>query len=471
MSSSLQRIFTINRPLVFFAYGLVFFVLGLAILLQSRQHSRLLLARNLHWLALFGLSHGFYEWGDVFIPLQLAYLAAPFVQLLRVGQVGLLAVSFTCLFQFGIDLFRPLPQTWTWLRWTPAGVLLIWLLVTFAGLMNLAISLPMWLTYATIGARYLIGCPAAFLAAYGLRYQTAQLIAPFHEPRILRMLKLAGLSLTGYGFLAGLLVPPALFFPANWLNTALSEQLIGIPVPIFRSGVGLILAIAIIRALEIFDVEMDRKLATLEEVQILTTERERIGRDLHDRTLQSIYAVGLLLKAMHPQLRLSEHEELRQRIGQAEQILDQAITEMRQHISELRTHPTSLNLADGLTQLLRESALSSLAEVELTLDLPTDQPFPQRQVRHVLAIAGEALSNIARHAQAHHVQLCAYLTTGHLCLIISDDGVGIPVDYVAGYGLRNMNERARLLGGELTVASTPGHGVRLHLVAPWETTP
>jgi len=58
MFSLLQEIFQINRPLVFFVYGLVFFLLGLAILLQSRQHSRLILARSLHWLALFGVSHG-----------------------------------------------------------------------------------------------------------------------------------------------------------------------------------------------------------------------------------------------------------------------------------------------------------------------------------------------------------------------------------------------------------------------------
>jgi len=468
MFSLLQEIFQINRPLVFFVYGLVFFLLGLAILLQSRQHSRLILARSLHWLALFGVSHGLYEWGDVFIPLQRTYLAAPIIALLQMGQIGLLAFSFTCLFQFAVNLLRPLPKAWRWLRWLPATVLLLWSLAALIGLTGLAISFPTWLTVTNITARYLIGWPAALLAAYGLRYQTLKLIAPLHEPRILRMLKLASLSLAGYGFVAGVLVPPGPFFPANWLHGALAEQYLGVPVTILRSGFGFVLMIAIVRALEIFDLEMDRRLATLEEVQIVAAERERIGRDLHDRTLQSIYAVGLLLKAMRRQLRLSDNDDLAQQIAQAEQTLDLAITEIRQHITELRTQPTSRTLAEGLTQLVQDSPLHSLATVEVRLNLPPDLPFPHHQVRHVLAIAAEALSNVARHAQARHVQLCAHYTGGQLQLQITDDGVGIPVDYVAGYGLRNMHERARLLGSVLTIANGTEHGASLQLSVPWE---
>jgi hypothetical protein len=116
MNTILQELFTINHPLVFFVYGLVFFVLGLAITLQSRRHSRLLLARRLHWLALFGYLHGFHEWGDVFIPIQATYLPDFAIHILEAVQSGLLALSFTCLFQFGVDLLRPMPVRWAWLR-------------------------------------------------------------------------------------------------------------------------------------------------------------------------------------------------------------------------------------------------------------------------------------------------------------------------------------------------------------------
>lgn len=469
MVSLLQEILQINRPLVFFVYGLVFFLLGFAILLQSRQHSRLILARSLHWLALFGITHGLHEWGDLFIPLQRTYLAAPMIALLQIGQVGLLAVSFTCLFQFALILLRPLPPKWRWLRWLPVTALILWALAALMALTNTTTALRQWLTLSNITARYFLGGPAALLAAYSLRYQTAKLIAPLHEPRILRMLKLASWSLAGYGLMAGVLVPPGSFFPANWLHGALAEQYLGIPVTILRSGFGFVLMIAIVRALEIFDLEMARTLSSLEEAQILTAERERIGRDLHDRTLQSIYAVGLLLKATRRQLELPENARIAQGIAQAEQTLDQAITEIRQHIAELRTQPATLNLDDGLRRLVHDSALQSIAEVELEIDLPTDQTLSPHQVRHLLAITGEALSNVARHAGARHVRVIAQAATGRLRLTITDDGVGIPADYVPGYGLRNMHERTRLLGGELHIESVPGRGTSLQLVAPWES--
>lgn len=466
MVTFLQEFFTINRPLVFFAYGLVFFVLGLAITLQSRRHSRLSLARRLHWLALFGFFHGFHEWGDVFIPIQATYLPPPFISLLRAIQLGLLSLSFACLFQFGVDLLRPMPRRWAWLRWLPASILILWSLAALMWLTMTPVSIEEWYLLSSIWARYLLGFPGGLLAAYGLRQQAGQLIAPFREPRILRMLRLAGLALAGYAILSGLIVRPGPYFPANWLNTALLESWLVIPIPVFRSLLGLTLTVAIIRTLEIFDLEIDRTLTAMEEAQILAAEREHLGRDLHDHTLQSVYAAGLMLNAARHAPCLVNDGAAAGNLAQAALTLDHAVADIRRHIAELRAQPSSLSLAEGLTQLLRESAVSSMAQVDLRLDVPEDRPLATRQVRHLLAIAGEALSNVARHAHARHVQLSVQLENETLHLAVADDGQGIPPDYVAGYGLRNMRDRTRLLQGELEVNSQPGQGTRLELVIP-----
>lgn len=102
--------FVANRPIIFFIYGQAFFVMGIAIVLQSRRYSRLDLARSLPWLAAFGIMHGFNEWGDLFVPIQSAFLPDPFIHFLRAGQSILLAASFACLLQFGVELLRPLPS-------------------------------------------------------------------------------------------------------------------------------------------------------------------------------------------------------------------------------------------------------------------------------------------------------------------------------------------------------------------------
>ena len=468
MTTFLQEAFANNQPVVYYVYGLVFFILGLAIILQSRRHSRLTLARRLHWLALFGFSHALHEWGDVFIPLQATYMPPPIIDLLRAVQLGLLAISFTCLFQFGANLIRPIPAPWTWLRLLPISVLLVWSLAAWVWLTITPVSLSDWFLLSAIWARYLIGFPGAALAAYALRCYASRLISPFNEPGILRMLRLAALALAGYAVMGGLIVPPGPHFPANWLNSELLESWLGVPVVIFRSGLGLALALAMIRILEIFDLEIDRRLSSLEESQILATERERIGRDLHDRTLQAVYGAGLMLNASAELLQESREDAL-ESLSQARLTLDQAVEDIRRHIVELRPHPASLNLNEGLTKLLKESVLPSMAEIALTLDLPENHYFNDHQVGHILAVAGEAFSNVARHAQARRVQVAAHVAADCLCLMVADDGRGVPADYVAGYGLHNMRERARLLGGELTVWSRPDQGTRLELKVPWET--
>ena len=100
--------FQTNRDIFFFIYGLTFFNMGVTILLQTRCSSRLELARSLVWLALFGITHGLNEWGDFFIPKQADYLSATAINGLYMFKLVILAVSFACLFEFGVTMLNPL---------------------------------------------------------------------------------------------------------------------------------------------------------------------------------------------------------------------------------------------------------------------------------------------------------------------------------------------------------------------------
>ena len=104
----LRHLISVNGIIVQFVYGLAFFVLGLAIALQSRHSSRLDLARSLGWLAAFGFVHAFVEWGDLFIPLQATYLGPALIAPLQYLHLLLLGISFACLFEFGVALLEPL---------------------------------------------------------------------------------------------------------------------------------------------------------------------------------------------------------------------------------------------------------------------------------------------------------------------------------------------------------------------------
>ncbi|HXF59979.1 MAG TPA: sensor histidine kinase [Caldilineaceae bacterium] len=467
MKALLQELFAANRIIVLFVYGQVFFVLGLAIALQSWRHSRLALARTLNWLALFGFMHGLHEWGDVFIPLQAQYLAPPFIDLLVGLQTILLSISFACLLQFGVETLRPLPNRWWWLRTLPIFLLVLWTWWGVGPALAIANDANAWHRSAAVWARYLIGFPGALLAAYSLHRQAREVAVSMPSQAVVHHLQWAAVALIGYAVFGGLVVPTTDFFPASWLNEELIARLTLIPVPVFRSLFGLLLTFAIIRTLEVFRIELDRRLMSLEENQIVLAERERIGRELHDGTLQKVYAAGLLLRAVERELARTQAEVGLERLQQSSDLLNQAVADIRGYIGALRTQADSRSLQAGLQEIAQARHLRSLVEINLTLNFPEDRILSPHYVGHVLAIASEALSNVARHAQATRVQMTAHSDAQGLYLEISDNGQGMPYDYVVGYGLRNMQERARLLGGNLAVRSQPGHGTTLSLQIPW----
>ena len=466
MTETIRAFFAFNSLIILFIYGQVFFVLGLAIALQSWRHSRLALARNLNWLAAFGFAHGLNEWGDVFIPIQAQYLPALIVYLLLVAQMVLLAFSFACLFQFGVESLRPLPGRWRYLRYTPAAILVAWLLWMFIPGFALAGDINAWHRLGSILARYSMGVPGGFLSAYGLRRQARAAIAPLKLDRIVSMLRLAGLALAGYGVMGGMVVPAAPFFPANILNQDRLQELTLLPVQVYRGLLCLVLTYALIRALEVFRVELDHRITNMEETQMLKTERERIGRDLHDGTLQTVYASGLLLRSVEHKLRRGDIEEGTKNLQQSITLLDQAVTDIRGYIGQLRPQPTGQNLVAGLKELANSFHIRSLVDVELKLDLPPDLTLAPVQIGHLLAIANEAMSNVARHAQATQIVLSSSVVDQSLGLQIEDNGQGLPSDLVVGYGLSNMRDRARLLGGEIYVHSIPGAGTSVRVDIP-----
>ncbi len=461
---TVRDFFDLNRSLVFFAYGLVFFIMGLAIALQSRRHSRLELAHSLGWLAAFGLAHGLHEWGEIFIPIQATYLNTAVIHFLVVLQSILLALSFGFLLQFGVELLH---DRWPRLAFLPLVITLTWGLWFIMPGLALTRGFSLWHQQASTWARYLMGFPGGLLAAYALRYQAERHIKPLGLEKIYRMLRLAGLALLAYGLLGGLIVPGGGFFPANWLNEARIVTWTGVPAPVFRSLAGLVMAVSIIRVLEVFDLEVDHLIERMEIEQNLLAERDRIGRELHDGALQQVYSAGLLMEAA--QGKLAEDTAVAgQRLTQAAAALNEAIASLRAYMGELRPGPTNVLLADGLRQQTADPRLNAFMDVELTLELPETAVFTPIQTNHILSIVSEALSNAARHARASRVRVRAYQENNQFKLTIQDDGQGFAGQPTSGYGLRNMRDRARLLGGRLTVNSQPGSGTQIALKMPLE---
>ncbi|MBM4427882.1 MAG: hypothetical protein FJ031_11685, partial [Chloroflexi bacterium] len=242
-------------------------------------------------------------------------------------------------------------------------------------------------------------------------------------------------------------------------------EFIGVPPLIFRSLIGAILVFTIIRALEIFYVETARRIEELEQRQILAAERERLARDLHDGAIQKVYTAGLLVESA---ARLAhQNSEIGLRLEKSVLVLNNAIADLRRNLSELQADST--NQLDSLPALLQQIGndpyYSSLVKIDLKIDLPEDKGLSPIRASQTLAIVNEAMANIVRHAQAQNVEIQARDLDGQFCIVIRDDGIGFSSGHKAGYGLRNMRDRTRLLGGTLTFTNDKGTTVTLTL--PW----
>ncbi|MBI5652727.1 MAG: hypothetical protein HZC40_20115 [Chloroflexi bacterium] len=462
--------FQTNRDVVYLIYGQAFFVLGLAIAFRSRKHSHLALGAHLWLLAIFGIVHGIYEWGAIFIPLQQRNLTPDGVNALRVLQLALETISFLTLFQFGVELIAFDARRRRVWRALPMLMLLAWCATLLGIVFDSGNTFrEIWTTGDAL-SRYLLGVPGAMLAALGLWTQ-ARHVQHFDVPRIANYLRGAAFAFAAYAG-ASIIVPRNDFFPATLLNYDAFILAAGFPVAVIRALCGILIAYLIFRAMDIFDVETDRQLKDAARARAIAADRERIGRELHDGIIQSLYAAGLNLEDAG--LTIDEDAgRAREKIGAVIQSLNRTIRDIRSYILDLRRAGESGDWHSDLGELARAFRLQTLVDAELRVEgAPRIEPNEHAR-KQIVAIAREALVNAGRHARATRVALNLMYQPNQVALEIVDNGIGFAIEQCDAtradgscQGLRNMRERAQLIGAQLAIESAPQRGTRVRLILP-----
>lgn len=477
--------------LIYFLYGLAFFSMGLLVAIEGGRAPDRRLRKALRPLAGFGLVHGAHEWLEMFENIQ--KLTGNVTLVVPVAaRLGILAVSFISLAAFGSLLlaYKHKIQKISWLA--PIGMLMLW----GGGLLILRASYPAEMFWGAADAwtRYTLAIPASLLAAAGLVIQQREFrlsgLVRFGQDSLW-----AAVAFGWYGLVGQIFVKATALFPSNIINAQGFEAFFGFPIQLFRAAMAVMAAVFVIRFLRAFQVETDRKIAKLQAERLQTAEqrealrgelfkrvvaaqeaeRQRIARDLHDETGQSLTAIGMGLRGLSTALAQAKLDPVQiTNLHRLEGMTADALQELQRLIADLR--PSQIDDL-GLLAAVRwlGGQIQERTGLKVSVELQgKDQPASPSVKIAMFRIVQEALNNIVKHADAKNVHILLAFDGSQMRAVVQDDGRGFDQDQAQrqsltrrpSLGLAGMQERASLLGGTVTVRSKPGQGTQIEALIP-----
>ncbi|MCA9887767.1 MAG: sensor histidine kinase [Anaerolineae bacterium] len=502
---------------VYFLYGLAFYSMGLALMVESGRASELGFARSMRLLAGFALLHGAHEWleflerilywtNDLTLPAWVVWF-----------RVALLASSFLALVAFGEHLRSLEDQDKPRINLVVLAV--IWyaascIIIQAANQLDEA----SWAAVCDVLARYVLGIPASILAAFVLFRQRKNILNEKMQ-RYAIYFSFAAVSMLIYGVIGQIFVRQTLIFPATIINEDLFMYLCGFPVQVLRALMALVLSIAMISALRVLEIEAEQRLEGIEKarrdieyrsreelsrlnaslqaseaearqllmelkrrdsirtefIQQVTaaqeSERKRIARELHDGTGQMLTGLALGLRGLSRQV-YDNPDMVVKRLSDLEVMATTTIGELRTLIQDLRPPQLDdMGLIPAIRSMLDRLKHVDAPEYELKI---TGDPYPlPSDVETILfRIIQEGLNNSAKHAHANHVKVCLdYGDEVGIC--VCDDGIGCDPEMVlaptptrSSWGLMGIEERANLINAVWSFESELKQGTTLRVRVP-----
>jgi two-component system, NarL family, sensor histidine kinase YdfH len=472
---------------IYFLYGLAFFSMGLLVLVEGDRASDQRLRKALRPLAGFGIVHGLHEWIEMLEQIGMlinpsSFLIPEFIRL------ALLAVSFVSLIAFGIYLLASTESLQRIVTLVPLALEGIWVfgLAIFRGKYP---ADQIWVI-ADVWTRYMLAMPGGLLAAVGLVAQQRA----FRRSGLTRFGQdalWAAVAFAWYGLIGQFFVRQTALWPSNVINQDLFLSIFGFPVQLFRAFMAIAAAVFVIRFLRAFQVEADQKIIELQNARVeeaqkreelkgelyrrivdaQESERQRIARDLHDETGQSLTAIGMGLRGLASSLTLHGQTSRSNRIlGELEEMAANSLEELQRLIADLR--PSHLDDL-GLPATLRwyASTVRARTDLEIKVDISGEEKdiCPEYSTS-IFRILQEALTNIIKHAQASTVHIHINFQPEDVRIVVEDDGRGFDLEHgfrQNSWGLLGMQERATLLDGQFILRSSPNHGTVIEIIIPY----
>jgi signal transduction histidine kinase len=194
-------------------------------------------------------------------------------------------------------------------------------------------------------------------------------------------------------------------------------------------------------------------------------ERERIGMDLHDGVIQSLYSLGLTIDYVKAIIKENPEESL-EKLNHATDGINSTINDIRTYISDLRPRQLQedISFKENLEILLHELEANAKIKGSVLDETKGSLALDYHNTLTLFKIAQEALSNTARHSKADKAEIRLWDEDGQIYLEIKDNGEGFNINKIQanlGHGLANMQRRISKAGGNIELDSSPGKGTRV----------
>lgn len=470
----MQQFFVENMLILRIIYVILFFLLGFTIILKINFKSELQLAKSLWLLAGYAFAQGVYEFLEIVVLVKGDEIGDTVMFDLITTELGLKALSYLFIVWLGIRLF--LHTNVNTLVLKVAGGIFSFSWLALAGLTLAYRSYPAALGLYENLFRYFFAFPGFLFAGLGLLRHIRE-IARFGIPSLVKNLKALSLSFVAAAFIVGAVAREPVLWPATILNSqSFLEFTGGVPLIFFHSWMLFFITFFVGKIVYVFEVERDHRLQEALTRQVLLDERERIGRELHDGIIQSIYGVGLRLEQAL-MLSAKRPDDASQQVYNAKSELNHVIQSIRDYIQELQPNDYSCaSLQEGISELIDDFRENSVLHVEMTADGEQVRDLNIVQINTLLHAIRELIINAAKHSRATVIKISLLYKPEAVRVRLSDNGIGFdpaalqPERAGEKQGLKNVFYKVGMLQGTVVFHSTPGRGAHFEITVPYQKT-
>lgn len=480
----------------YFIYGLAFFSMGLAMLLETRRVPLLAGPRTLHPFSIFFFFNGIVNWVEVvfFIAAWRGYdLASGFYWL----HFLMLLTSFSCLSIFSIRAMNPVDRkSHSEEKFVLAGLILIYLALIVLLVLWQDQTIESQINMLTRIIRYCLAIPGALTAALAL-WRVSRATVAVTNRQLKTSLKIVSICFVLFG-VSQIFVSTSDWFVLNRVAQSEMGDLYVVYLQLARTALALIMTLGLIRVSQLvederlrqFDIAQQARLEAMRRIENELVEREamrrellrhivlaqederaRIARELHDETAQFLTAFSLNLATL--QNTVSDNRKLGGLLENLQNLSKAMAQGIHRMVYDLRpAQLDDLGLSAALQTLADEKRVAGL-DVRFEIDGQSHRLDPIIETV-IFRIAQEALTNVVKHAQSPRATLQLRNNSEQVTLRVLDQGIGFEphqkLSGKQGWGLVGMRERAESVGGLLQVYSATGEGTLVEVIIPLNDT-